>query len=104
MDNETIEKYILENQEFRGQIAESVKNINADVEGIREDQRERSKTVFEKIDKLNDSLHLEREERLEKDNGLYTNIKVMKVKSGFIGGGVGGIIIIAKGFYEWVTK
>ncbi len=104
MDNETVEKYILETQVFKGEIKEAVKNINTNVENMREDHKERSKEVFDEIGKLNDSLHLEREERLKKDNGLHTDIKVMKVKSGFISSGIVGIILLIKGAYDWITK
>lgn len=104
-----MEQFLRESSKFQGKVEKSIEVIETDITGMREDHRERAKSTYDKIEKLADLLHEEREERIQKDGLICGDVKVVKdrqnmahKKSMLLGGSGAGIIVALKYIIDWL--
>ena len=70
--------------EFKGETISTLHAIKNDLSRIDEDRKEHSRRFWEKMDVIVQSIHDEKNERINDNNKLNTEMQVMKGKAGII--------------------
>ncbi len=84
---------------FKASTLTFLKELDKSIKEMRKERSEHTKEFWSRFNKVTDSLHIEREERIKGDNKCLSDIKVIKAIAGFmtlIAGGVAAIVAYFK--------